>query len=121
VLGEDHPNTLRSTGNLARDLTDLGDKRAARDLYRDLLNRMRRVLGEDHPDTLTCAGNLAILLGDLGEVRAARELAQDTLDRVRRVLGEDHPDTERFAAILARSSPNILAVVLRVLRRRSLA
>jgi hypothetical protein len=120
VLGEDHPNTLRSTGNLARDLTELGDEQAARDLYRELLNRMRRVLVEDHPDTLTCAGNLAILLGDLGEVQAARELAHDTLDRARRVLGEGHPDTLRFANILAFNSVNILAVILRVWRRRSL-
>ncbi|MBV9142452.1 MAG: tetratricopeptide repeat protein, partial [Pseudonocardiales bacterium] len=32
VLGEDHPHTLRSANNLARDLRELGEDQQARDL-----------------------------------------------------------------------------------------
>ena len=60
MLGEDHPSTLRSAGNLAVDLTQLGEYEAARELDEDTLARRRRVLGEDHPDTLDSAGNLAV-------------------------------------------------------------
>jgi hypothetical protein len=51
VLGEDHPDTLRSASNLALDLYALGDLPAARDLDQDTLTRLRRVLGDDHPNT----------------------------------------------------------------------
>ena len=60
VLGEDHPDTLRSASNLAIDLSYLGEYQAARELDEDTLARRRRVLGEDHPDTLRSASNLAI-------------------------------------------------------------
>jgi hypothetical protein len=59
VLGDDHPDTLRTASNLANDLADLGEVQAARDLDQDTLDRYRRVLGDDHPDTLRTASNLA--------------------------------------------------------------
>jgi hypothetical protein len=67
VLGEDHPDTLISATNLAKDLRALGEVPAALDLDRDTLGRRRRVLGQDHPDTLASATNLAIDLRALGE------------------------------------------------------
>ena len=39
VLGEDHPDTLRSTANVAADLHALGEVEAARELDQDILNR----------------------------------------------------------------------------------
>ncbi len=77
LLGADHPHTLRSAGNLAADLSRLGEYAAARQLDEDTLARRRRVLGEDHPDTLRSAGNLAIDLRELGEYAAARQLNED--------------------------------------------
>ncbi len=68
MLGEDHPDTLGSSNNLAAYLRALGEVQAARDLDQDILDRRRRVLGENHPDTLSSANNLAIDLHDLGEV-----------------------------------------------------
>ncbi len=70
VLGEDHPDTLTSANNLARDLSELGDYQQARTLDEDTLARRRRVLGEDHPDTLASAENLAEVLRKLGEAPA---------------------------------------------------
>ena len=52
---------LPPRGNLAVDLTDLGEYQAARELGEDTLAR-RRILGDDHPDTLTSASNLAASL-----------------------------------------------------------
>ncbi|MFN2494663.1 MAG: FxSxx-COOH system tetratricopeptide repeat protein [Pseudonocardiaceae bacterium] len=102
VLGEDHPQTLRSASYLALDLLGLGEYERARDLDKDTFTRFRRVLGEDHPDTLRSASLLALVLRALGEYERARQLDEDTLTRSRRVLGEDHPETLRSANNLAR-------------------
>jgi len=101
MLGEDHPDTLRSANNLAVDQHVLGKYERARQLDEDTLTRRRRVLGEDYPDTLASADNLATDLGALGEYERARQLHEDTLSRYRRVLGEDHPDTLRSASNVA--------------------
>ncbi|MBW0011157.1 MAG: tetratricopeptide repeat protein, partial [Pseudonocardiales bacterium] len=76
TLGEEHPDTLASAGNLARDLHALGEYQQARDLNEDTLTRRRRVLGEDHPHTLTSANNLAAVLHALGEYQQARDLEE---------------------------------------------
>ena len=85
----------------------MGERRAARELFEDTLERRRRVLGHDHPDTLLSADNLAVDLSRLGEHRAARELLSDTLARRRRVLGHDHPDTLTSAHNLAVALPGV--------------
>ncbi len=76
MLGDDHPDTLNSAGNLAVDLGALGEHEQARQLDEDTLTRYRRVLGEDHPDTLTSASNLALDLRALGEHERADELEE---------------------------------------------
>ena len=76
TLGEEHPDTLTSANNLARDLHGLGEYQRARDLDEDTLTRRHRVLGEDHPNTLTSANNLARDLHALGEDQQARELEE---------------------------------------------
>jgi len=93
ILGEDHPDTLRSANNLAHDLRVLGEHERARQVNEDTLPRCRRVFGEDHPETLESASILALNLRALGEYDRARQLDEDTLPRCRRVFGEDHPDT----------------------------
>jgi putative methionine-R-sulfoxide reductase with GAF domain len=101
VLGNDHPDTLRSAHHLAVSLRALGEHQRARQLHEDTLTRRRRVLGDDHPDTLRSANNLANNLSALGEHEQARELHEDTLTRRRRVLGDDHPHTLLSANNLA--------------------
>lgn len=101
ILGDDHPNTLRSANNLAVNLRTLGKPERARRLSEDTLTRRCQVLGPDHPDTLTTATNLAADLRALGEHQRARQLNEDTLTRYRQVLGDDHPDTLRSATNLA--------------------
>ena len=101
ILGDDHPDILRSAYILALCLQWLGRYAVARQLAEDTLSRCRRVLGEDHPDTLRSASLLAFCLWGLGWYEAGRQLAEDALSRCRPVLGEDHPDTLNSANILA--------------------
>lgn len=100
-LGDDHPATLASAGNLALDLYELGEHQQARALDEDTLDRRKRVLGDDHPATLAAANNFANDLDALGDHQRARALHEDTLERRRRLLGIAHPDTFASAANLA--------------------
>ncbi|MGB8200056.1 MAG: tetratricopeptide repeat protein, partial [Pseudonocardiaceae bacterium] len=72
VLGDDHPQTLRSAHDLATTLASLGEHEQARQLGEDTLTRQRRVLGDDHPQTLRSAHDLATTLASLGEHEQAR-------------------------------------------------
>ena len=69
-FGDDHPDTLTSASNLARNLWWLGEYQRARALDEDTLTRRRRILGEDHPDTLTSASQLAMRPVRVGELPA---------------------------------------------------
>jgi hypothetical protein len=93
TLGDEHPDTLISMGNLAGTLGDLGDLAGARSLQEAVLEARRRILGDEHPDTLISMGNLAMTLGDLGELAGARSLQEAVLEAHRRILGDEHPDT----------------------------
>ena len=95
VLGEEHPDTLRSMGMLANTLMAQGDLNRARQLYEKVLEISRRILGEEHPDTLRSMGNLASTLRAQGDLNGARELYEKVLEISRRILGEEHPDTLR--------------------------
>jgi hypothetical protein len=67
VLGDEHPDTLRSAHILAVALRELGQYEQSRQLAEDTLTRMRRVLGDEHPETLRAGHNLAAVLAILGE------------------------------------------------------
>jgi Tetratricopeptide repeat len=60
VLGDDHPDTLESTGGLSFNLWELGQYEQARQIGEDTVTRCRRVLGDDHPRTLRSAGSLSL-------------------------------------------------------------
>jgi tetratricopeptide (TPR) repeat protein len=100
VVGEDHPDTLRSGHIFALCLWELGQHEQARQLTEDNLSRCRRVLGENHPDTLRSGHIFALCLWELGQSEQARQRAKDTLTRLRQVLGENHLHTLRSAYIL---------------------
>lgn len=103
LLGDHHPDTLRTANNLGLTLNALGEPDQAHQLHKETWARRRRVLGENHPDTLTSAHNLSLALSALKQHQRARELDKDTLTRFRVVLGHDHPDTLRSASNLAES------------------
>jgi tetratricopeptide (TPR) repeat protein len=93
VLGEDHPDTLRSMYRLAGTLRNLGDLQRALQLHEQTLIAQRRVLGEDDPDTLQSMFSVALTRRDLGDLQGALQLFEQTLTARRRVLGDDHPNT----------------------------
>jgi transcriptional regulator with XRE-family HTH domain len=101
LLGDEHPDTLRSAYSLAAVLRELGQCERARQLGEDTLTCCRRVLGDDHPLTLRSAYTVAAVLWHLGQYERARQLGEDTLTCCRRVLGDDHPLTLRSAYTLA--------------------
>jgi hypothetical protein len=58
VLGPDHPNTLTSAYNLARDLQALGQYEQARELSMDILNRCQHLLAEGVADGVSMPDKL---------------------------------------------------------------
>ena len=74
ALGEEHPDTLASRGNLAIVLWQLGRLEEAEAELRAVLEICRRVLGEEHPHTLGSRNNLATVLRDLGRQEEAAAL-----------------------------------------------
>ncbi|KAJ7719826.1 hypothetical protein B0H16DRAFT_1432633 [Mycena metata] len=103
LLGENHPNTLQTMGNLAISYSKLGEHQKAKELKVIVLEKRKHVLGEDHPDTLSTMGNLASSYSDLGEHRKAKELGILVLEKERQLLGEDHPKTLSTMGNLATS------------------
>ena len=61
LLGDGHPDALRSTTNLAFLLMDQGRLSEAEPLFRSALEGYRRVFG-DHPNSLNSVNNLAIII-----------------------------------------------------------
>ncbi len=90
LLGDDHPDTLQSVGEMGYVLQLQGRFAEAEPLYREALEGCLRVRGDDHPDTLTVMGNLGSLYWQQGKVDQAEPLYRRALEGRRRVLGDDH-------------------------------
>src|SRR5262249_16116353 len=58
-LGPDHPDTVRSLGQLVEAYMWLGRHRAGIALRQQLLESCKARLGPDHPETLACLAGLA--------------------------------------------------------------
>jgi tetratricopeptide (TPR) repeat protein len=93
TLGEEHPCTLRTMGNLATSYRKLGQIQKAAELGEEVLEASRGTLGGEHPDTLTTMGNLAISYRNLGQVHRAIALGEEALGASKKILGDEHPNT----------------------------
>ncbi|KAJ6486594.1 hypothetical protein DFH09DRAFT_387531 [Mycena vulgaris] len=102
-LGEDHPDTLRAMGNLARTYHRLGWLNEAEEIEVIVLEKERESFGENHPSTLVTMGNLGATYNQLGQLHKAEELAVVVLQKRRGILGEDHPRTLTAMGNLART------------------
>jgi tetratricopeptide (TPR) repeat protein len=71
----------------------MGKFAEAEPLYREALDRGRRVLGDDHPATLFSINNYGYLLASMERLDEAETYYHEALDGFRRTLGDDHPDT----------------------------
>ncbi|KAJ7448717.1 hypothetical protein FB451DRAFT_1375247 [Mycena latifolia] len=101
LLGENHPHTLFTMGNLAVTYSDMGQLQDAAELANVVLSKRRELLGEDHPNTLHSLANSGLICFKMGRLTEARELQERALNACGRVLGEDHPDTTKIAHQLA--------------------
>jgi len=95
LLGEEHPDTLTSTNNLAATYSDQGKLEDAAELEERVLELQRRILGEEHPDTLMSMGSLGLFYHSQGRMTEASSLMRQSVDGSRKVLGDEHPDTVR--------------------------
>jgi tetratricopeptide (TPR) repeat protein len=93
LLGEEHPATIESMGDLASTLRAQGDLAGARRLGERVLDVMTRVLGEEHQDTLAAMNNLAVTLRAQGDFAGARRLQERVLEARTRMQGQEHQDT----------------------------
>jgi tetratricopeptide (TPR) repeat protein len=93
VLGEEHPDTLRSASAYAKMLRRRGKYEEAETMLRQVSHIQRRVLGPEHPDTLRTGYILVTVLEALGKAREAEAMIRLTLDAQRRVLGPEHLHT----------------------------
>ena len=77
MLGAEHPDTLKSMGNLAIFYDEQGETEKAKALYLDCLEARKKVLGAEHPDTLTSKNNLALFYEQQGDTEKAKALCLD--------------------------------------------
>ena len=104
MQGEEHPDTIMSLDNYAGVLQSLGRDKEAEPLFKEALDRYRRVLGNDHPDTIGALNDYASVLISLGRAKEAELLYTEALRRAAESasLGPTHPNTRLYAKNLAR-------------------
>ncbi|MGW6754299.1 tetratricopeptide repeat protein [Streptomyces sp. NPDC055006] len=103
LLGEDHPDTLTSRGNLASSYQQEGRTGEAIKLLERVIADRERVLGDDPVYLLAACGNLAAFYGEAGRTGEAINLQEQVVSGFDRVLGNNHPNTLAARALLAKS------------------
>jgi len=92
VLGDEHPDTLRSLLSLGDLRVAVGRPTEGVQQLRTAYQALQRILGEEHPRTLSCGALLAAALSDLGRLDESNALFARTLTTQRRVMGHEHRD-----------------------------
>jgi serine/threonine-protein kinase len=93
TLGPDHPDTLGTRFNLAREMAACGDHAGAEEEFRAVFTARARRLGPDHHETLIARFNIAQQMAARGNHAHAEEEFRGLLTGLRRKLGPNHPDT----------------------------
>ncbi|EXK76699.1 hypothetical protein FOQG_18568 [Fusarium oxysporum f. sp. raphani 54005] len=101
VLGEKHPDTIRSMADLATTYHAQGRYDEAESIYQEALELRREVLGEKHPDTISSMASLAATYHAQGRYDEDEEISVKVLELRREVLREKHPDMIDSMADLA--------------------
>ncbi|KAJ7099081.1 hypothetical protein C8R44DRAFT_747771 [Mycena epipterygia] len=87
LLGDNHPHTLLSMGNLASTYKALGRLKEAEELEIVVLKKRKNVLGDNHPETLIAMGNLAFTYTKLERWQEAQDLGEGVLKKRRNAMG----------------------------------
>jgi len=93
ILGEEHPDTLRSMNYLALTFLDQGRTEEAAALQEEVVEKRKLILGAEHPDTLTSMNNLALTYRDQGRTADAAALQEEVVEKHKLILGMEHPAT----------------------------
>jgi hypothetical protein len=91
ILGDNHPESLRSMNNLARGYSMVNDHRKALEMYEKCYSEMKQILGNCHPDIILILGNLAHSYVDIGNPQKADKLLRDAYTQFVQKYGEGHP------------------------------
>jgi hypothetical protein len=101
ILGEIHPETLRSRHSQAQWTGESGDFDTAVALFDKLADRWKAAAGPDHPEALRAQHSCAYWVGEAGRPEEARRRLRAVLACRERLLGTQHPDTLRTMHSLA--------------------
>jgi tetratricopeptide (TPR) repeat protein len=93
VFTDEHPDTLRSMGNLALMYSNQGRWKEAEELQMQVMQTRKRVLTDEHPYTLNSMANLAVTYRNQGRWKEAEELQVQVMQTRKRLLTDEHPDT----------------------------
>ena len=101
ALGEEHFQTIRIAGSLARTYRNLGRYADAEKLNTHVLHVLTRLFGPEHQNTIRAMGHLTDAYLTQGKYSEAMELQTHVLNLCFRTLGEDHVDSISALARLA--------------------
>jgi tetratricopeptide (TPR) repeat protein len=93
LLGDSHPDTLRSLSNLAALYNNQGKYDQAEPMYVECVERRKTILGDLHPDTLQSLNDLAALYKNQGKYDTAEALYAECIEKRKPTSGDSHPDT----------------------------
>jgi tetratricopeptide (TPR) repeat protein len=91
VLGDSHPETMRSLNNYALTLRSQGKLADAKRAHCIALSTQERILGMNHPDTLISVSNLGQCLQDLGQHVSAESMLRRALSSRQILFTPTHP------------------------------
>jgi tetratricopeptide (TPR) repeat protein len=101
VLGEKHPDTIRTMASLALTWRQQGRSDEAEQLQLKVLKLYKKVLSVKHPNTIQATANLASTWWQQGRSDEAERLELKVLKLCKDVLSVKHPDTILSMANLA--------------------
>lgn len=101
ILGEKHPDTLRTMGQLAWIYPWIDMEQEGVDLGLRCLTLRREVLGEDHPDTIDGLSDLAMAYQQQYMLQTSEEMQRQAYEASQRVNGPEHLDTLNCLSHLA--------------------
>src|ERR1700683_4611150 len=93
LLGEDHPDTLRSMSNLAAAYQQQGDYITAKEIQEQVVERRQRISGDDDYYTIQARHDLARVLVGLGDRDLAKTIQEEVLTACRKELGDHNEAT----------------------------
>ncbi|MGA0173637.1 MAG: tetratricopeptide repeat protein, partial [Phycisphaerales bacterium] len=91
LLGERHPETIRSIQNLALRQRRLGDLAASEVLYRDAMRLSAEVLPANDPQRLTIEVNFGVFLQSARRNDESLAVLESALPRIVEAFGSEHP------------------------------